>query len=431
MYKINKVKMKQILTTITLLFACYFTGYGQLTIEQCQQKARNNYPQIQQFQLVEKAKEFDLKNANRGYLPQFSLSAKATWQSEVTELPFENLAIPNFEFEGLSKDQYQATIELTQTIWDGGAIASQKNTTKFSSEVEKQKIEVDLYSLKERVNQLFFGILLLDEQLKQNKLLQDEFQNNYDRIKAMKETGMSNQSDVDAVRVEQLKTLQREKELNRTLKSYKEMLSIFIGETISETMNLEKPAIVFNENLYNTNNRAELQLFEAQKNLYNSQKKSVNSLSMPKFSLFAQGGYGKPGLNMLKSDFTPYFIGGIRLNWNIGSFYTQANSKRKIDVQMQNVGVQKKTFLFNSNLATSQQVNEIEKMQEVIQSDDEIIQLRKSIKEAAQIKVEAGTLSTTDLIREINAENIAIQEKILHEMQLLINIENLKITTNN
>lgn len=419
------------IATIILLLICYLTGYGQLTVEQCHQKARDNYPQIQQFQLVEKSKEFDLKNANRGYLPQFSLSAKATWQSDVTEIPFDQLPIPNFEFEGISKDQYQVAIELTQMIWDGGAIRSQKNTTQYSSEVEKQKIEVDLYLLKERVNQLFFGILLLEEQMRQNQLLQDEFQNSYDQIKALMENGMANQSDLDAVRVEQLKTLQREKQLRRTLITYKEMLSIFIGETISESTILTKPAIVLTESMYRTNNRAELQLFEAQKNLYSSQKKSINSLSMPRIALFAQGGYGKPGLDIFESEFAPYFMGGIRLNWNIGSFYTQENSKKKMDIQMQNVDVQKTTFLFNTNLATNQQLNEIRKMQETIEADDEIIQLRRNIKTAAHIKVDAGTLSTTDLIREINAENLAVQEKILHEMQLLINIENLKITTNN
>lgn len=412
---------------IALLF-WYFTSYGQLTIEACQEKARNHYPQIRQFELVEKSKEFDLKNANRGYLPQFSLAAKATWQSEVTEIPIE---LPNVEFEGLSKDQYQAVIELNQTIWDGGAIHSQKNISKYASEVDRKKIEVDLYTIRERINQLYFGILLLEEQLKQNKLLQEEFLNSYNQIKGLMEGGMANQSDLDAVRVEQLKTIQREKELQHTMKSYKDMLSSFIDEAVTETATLIKPDLVLSSEMYLNNNRAELQLFDAQKTLFDYQKKSVNSLSMPKIGLFAQGGYGKPGLNILKSEFSPFFIGGIRLNWNIGSYYTQGNNVKKIEIQKQSVDVQKAIFLFNNNLQVEQQLNEIMKMQEIILSDDEIIQLRKSIKEAAYAKVDAGMLSTTDLIREINAENLVVQQKILHEMQLLINIEHLKIITNN
>jgi outer membrane protein TolC len=402
--------------------------FAQLTVEACYEKARNNYPQIRQYELTEKSKEYDLANANKGYLPQFSLSAKASWQSETVELPF---SIPGIEFDGLPKDQYQVAVEVNQTIWDGGTIRSQKKITNYSSEVEKQKIEVELYALRERVNQLFFGILLLNEQLKQVDLLQEELKNSYNKISSLIESGLSNQSDLDVIRVEQLKANQRKTELQTTTKAYKEMLSFFIGETVSETTELIKPEILFSENTIQTNNRAELLLFDAQNNLFDSHKKSLNAFSMPKIGLFAQAGYGQPGLNMLKDEFSPFFIGGIRLNWNLGNLYTNNNSHRKIELSKQNVQIQRDIFLFNTNLKISQQSSEIRKMQEVIRSDDEIIMLRRNIKEATRIKMENGILSTTDLVREINAENTAIQGKILHEMQLLINIENLRITTNN
>jgi len=414
--------------TITIFYFFLISASAQLTLDVCNKKARENYPLIRQYELVEKSKSYNITNANRGYLPQLSLSAKATYQSEVTEIP---ITMPGLNIEGLSKDQYQAVLELNQTIWDGGNIRSQKNIYKYSSELEKQQIEAELYALRERINQLFFGIILLNEQLKQNELLNKEFQNSYDRIKALMNNGMATQADLDAIRVEQLRTAQRKIELSSTIKAYTEILTLFIGEPVSESTILQKPDNKLPETALFNNNRPELLLFEAQSSLYESNKKSVNSATMPRLGLFAQAGYGKPGLNMLKNEFSPYFIGGVRFNWNFGSFYTKDNNIKKLDLSIEKTELQKQVFLFNSDVKVSQQMNEIQKMIEILQSDDEIIGLRGNIKKTAQIRVENGTLSVTDLIREINAEYLAIQEKVLHEIQLLIGVENLKTTLNN
>ena len=414
--------------TITIFYFILMSASAQLTLDDCNKKARENYPLIKQYELVEKSKLYNITNANRGYLPQLSLSAKATYQSEVTEIP---ITMPGLNIEGLSKDQYQAVLELNQTIWDGGNIRSQKNIYKYSSELEKQQVEAELYALRERINQLFFGIILLNEQLKQNELLNKEFQNSYDRIKALMNNGMATQADLDAIRVEQLRTAQRKIELSSTIKAYTEILTLFIGEPVSESTILQKPDNKLPETALFNNNRPELLLFEAQSSLYESNKKSVNSATMPRLGLFAQAGYGKPGLNMLKNEFSPYFIGGVRFNWNFGSFYTKDNNIKKLDLSIEKTELQKQVFLFNSDVKVSQQMNEIQKMIEILQSDDEIIGLRGNIKKTAQIRVENGTLSVTDLIREINAEYLAIQEKVLHEIQLLIGVENLKTTLNN
>ncbi len=393
----------------------------------CQTKARSNYPLIKQYDLIKQSETFNLANAQKGYLPQVTISAKATYQSDVTAVPIN---LPNMKIEGLDKDQYQAVAEVSQTLWDGGMIRSQKQNIQASTEVEKQRIEVDMYALNERVNQLFFGILLLKEQLTQNDLLQKELQNNFDRISAYKQNGIANQSDVDAIKVEQLKTKQRRAELVATQKSYREMLAAMLGTAVSENESFIKPQfIVLNDSVLQIN-RPELKLFEAQTHMNESQKSTILSANLPKINLFVQGGIGKPGLNMLKNEFSPFYIGGIRLAWNLGGFYTQKNNLSKIEINKQMVEVQKETFLYNTKLKISQQNNEISKIREIISNDDEIITLRKSIKQSAENKVENGTLSVTDLIREINAENLALQDKSLHEIQLLIAVYNLKNTTN-
>ena len=421
--------MKKVAFIITLAFICLHAPiYGQLSIDDCYKKAQANYPQVKQYGLIEQSKEFNISNANKGYLPQVSFSAKATYQSAVTKLP---ITLPNVTIEGLNKDQYQSVVEVNQSIWDGGVIRNQKKITEASSAVDKQKLDVDMYAINDRVNQLFFGILLIDEQIKQNLLLQDELKRNYNQISAYITNGIANQADLDAVKVNQLSTAQRKVELDATRKAYREMLSALIGEEIKEGISLVKPSFAEEASLSSTVNRPELKLYEAQSNLFETQKNLVDAKNLPKLGVFVQGGYGNPGLNMLKNEFSPYYIAGARLSWNFGSLYTKKNDKKLLDNNLQNVAIQKETFLFNTNLKMTQQSNEIDKIKQLMRDDDEIIRLRTNIKKASEVKVEHGTLSVTDLLRDINSEDQAKQSKVLHEIQLLISIYNYKNSTNN
>jgi outer membrane protein TolC len=412
-----------LLSIVLMLAGLAPSAFCQISIESCQQKAKDNYPLVKQRELFVQLEDYTVANARKGYLPQVALSARATYQSDVTELP----AAPN---GALSKDQYQAIAEVNKTIFDGGVIKSQIKIARASSEIEKQKLKVDLYALNDRVNQLFFGILLLTEQLNQNETLQKELETNYTRIAAYIQNGVANQSDLNAVRVEQLNAQQKQIEMKATQKSYREMLSVMIGEPIAEDRPLIKPPIQVLKSSGLQNNRPELQLFDAQSDYFSSQTSIIASSNKPKLSLFFQGCYGRPGLNMLKNDFTPYYIGGLRLSWNFGGLYTQRDDIHKIKLNMESVGLQKETFLFNTNLKVIQQKIDIEKFNEIIKGDDEIIVLRSSIKKSAEAKVENGTITVSDLIREINAENLAIQAKSLHEIQLLLSLYALKNTTN-
>lgn len=421
------MKKATFLMTI-LICGALSPAYGQLSIDDCYKKAQANYPLVKQYNLLEQAKEYNLANANKGYLPQFTLSAKASYQSEVTKIP---ISLPNMQIKGLNKDQYQSVVEVNQTIWDGGVIRNQKKITEAGSALEKQKLDVDLYAINERVNQLFFGILLLDEQIKQNTLLQDELKRNHAQITSYVSNGIANQADLDAVKVNQLNTLQRKVELEATRKAFREMLAALIGEPIKEGDYLIKPSAVEETSLSTTVNRPELRLFEAQNQLFETQKSMINAKNLPKLGLFVQGGYSNPALNMLKSEFSPYYVAGARLSWNFGGLYTKKNEKKLLENSQQNVAVQKETFLFNTNMKMTQQNNEIDKMKQLMRDDDEIIRLRRNIKKAAEVKVENGTLSVTELLREINSEDQAKQNKVLHEIQLLMSIYNYKNTTNN
>lgn len=412
-----------------LLFA--LVGQAQITIEECYRKAQENYPLIKQYDLIEKTKEYNLANASRGYLPQVMLSAKATYQSDVTKMPFDpaQLGMQGIKIPTLSKDQYGVTLEINQMIWDGGEISSQRAIARTGSAVEEKKVEVNIYSINDRVNRIYFGILLTDARIEQNRLLKKELQRNYDRVYSCMLGGIANSSDLDAVRVDQLKAEQNEAALLCTKQAYVEMLSQLIGEEIDATAEFVKPSIMRPST--DAINRPELELYDMQVKNFEAENRRVSSALYPRFGLFITGGYGRPGLDMLKNEFSPYYLAGVRMSWNIGSFYTEKNRRRVIRNNIQSVEAQRETFLFNTRLDIAMKDKSIEKYVEQLKYDDEIIRLKTSIREASEKKMENGTLSGTDLMRDVNAEQMAIQDKILHEMELLSAIYDLKFATNN
>lgn len=418
--------MKPILFIIIVF--CNFANvlFAQMSIEYCYQKAQNNYPLIIQYQLIEKMKEFSLSNANKGYLPQVSLNVKATYQSDVTDIPIK---IPGITIPGLSKDQYSAAIELNQLIWDGGAINSIKKSIIADAEVQLKQTEVSIYSVNDKINQLYFGILLIDAKLEQNQLLIKELQRNFELVFALSQNGVAAQSDLDAVKVEQIKALQNSVQLNFSRKSYIEMLSLLIGEKLAENTIFSKPTV-------STDNskqikRIELSLFDVQNRRFDSQEEEIKNSVMPKIGLVVTAGYGKPGLNMLSDDFSAYYFAGLNFRWNLGKFYTRQNNYELLALNREVIETQKKVFLLATDIEIAKKEKNIEKSREILKYDEEIIKLKNSIKQTAEIKLANGTYTVSDLLREISAEDLAKQNKIHHEIELLLAIYELKFTTNN
>ena len=419
--------------TITLFLALvsYAPCFAQLSIEACYEKARANYPLIKQYGLIEKTKEYNLSNAAKGYLPQVTFSAQATYQSDVTEIPIDldAIGLTGVKIPSVSQDQYKMELALSQTLWDGGAIRSERKALRTQAEVDQRDMDVNMYTINERVNQLYFGVLLAEAQLEQNKVLQAELRRNCDQVSSYIKNGIANQSDLDAIRVDLLKAKQTEAQFEHTKRAYREMLSRLIGEEIGEETRLVKPEAV--RPLTKENNRPELELYQAQIRNLEAQDSRITAGMMPKLGLFVTGGYGKPGLDMFEDNFKAYYLAGVRLSWNLGSLYTRKNDRRKIQTGIRSIETQRETFLFNTSLDVAQRNATIDKYIDQLKYDDEIIALRGSVKRASEAKMANGTLSGTDLTRDIHAEQSAIQDKILHEMELLQAIYNLKYVTNN
>lgn len=418
------------LILLLLFYSLSISGYMQnLNIEQCYALARQNYPLIKQYDLIEKSKTYNLAYAAKSYLPQLSLQARASWQSDITEFPEEfnnildRMGVDGIEFP--SKDQYRIVLELYQSIWDGGLTASKQKSIKAQSEIEKQNMEVSLYAVYQQINQLYFGILLLEEQLKQNELFMKELNRNYQRIEKFIDNGLANSSDLNKIKVEILMREQTKSEMTYNRKAYVLMLSLLIGQNINEETRLEKPksSIDIKEEI----NRPELKRYDAQLKLNDIQQKATLAKGMPRIGLFAQGAYANPGLNMFKSGFSPYFMGGISLSWNFSGLYTYGDENKNLNINANSIAIQKETFLFNLNQQVSKTNSDIEKAKELMQKDDEIIALREQIKTTSEVKVENGTLSVNDYLQDIVLADMARQNKVLHEMQWLLALYQLNI----
>jgi len=393
----------------------FVKAQSALTIQECYQLARKNYPLIKQRDLITKTKDYTVSNASKGYLPAFSVNGQATYQSAVTTFPF-TIPIKGFTLPQYSKDQYKIDGEVDQVVYDGGVIKNQKQTAEANEVIQQQSLEVELYALYDRVNQLFFGALLIDEQLKQNDLLKLDVKNGIDKTKALVANGTAFRSSVDELQAQLLQTDQSRIELLASKKAYLDMLSVFISRPVDDDTIIEKPAAPM---MTDSISRPELLSYEYQKKTYDLQNDLLKSQLLPKLGLFVQGGYARPGLDPLSNNFQWYYIGGLKLSWNFASLYTLKNQRRILDIGKQTLDIQKETFLFNTNLTQKQQNADITKYQQLMKTDDQIIAMRESVKKAASAQLENGVLSAHDYITQVNAEDQARQNLILHEMQLL------------
>ena len=408
------------------------------TLEECQQAAERNYPLIRQYGLIEKTTELTVANIRKGWLPQVSASAQATYQSDVVAFPEQMQAVyqqMGLNMKGLTKDQYRLGIDVSQTIYDGGAISSQKAVAREQGKVQAAQNEVNIYNVRKRVNEMYFSLLMLDEQILLNHDLQELFRGNEQKLASMVRQGTAAESDLQNVKAERLNVVQQATSLESQKRMLQRMLSTFCGIEVKEVAKPALQASALTSPQQEAVARPEMRLFDAQLNLADAQEKALNSAMMPKLGLFAQGFYGYPGLNMfedmMRRDWSLNGIIGARLTWNIGALYTRKNDKAKLQLQRDMTESNREVFLFNNNLEQIQQNEDIARFQKLMADDEEIITLRSAVRKAAESKLSHGIIDVNDLVREINAENAARVQQSMHEIEMLKQIYDNKFTTNN
>jgi outer membrane protein TolC len=406
------------------------------TLEECQQAAERNYPLIKQYGLIEKTTQLTVANIQKGWLPQVSASAQATYQSDVMSWPDQMKTMMTgmgTDMKGLTKDQYRVGIDVNQTLFDGGVISSQKAIARQQGKVQEAQTEVQLYNVRKRVNEMYFSLLMLDEQIVLNHDMQELLAGNERKLQAMVKSGTAAESDWQSVKAERLKVMQQATSLESQKRMLTMMLSTFCG---IETNIIQKPLVkAENGELMSENHRPELRALDAQIGLLNAQEKALNAALMPKLGVFAQGYYGYPGLNMFEDMMSHKWnlngIIGARLTWNIGALYTRKNDKAKLQLQRDLTEANREGFLFNNRMEQLQQSEEISRYKQLMNDDAEIISLRAAVRKAAESKLSHGIIDVNDLLREINQENAARVQQSIHEIEMLKEIYDNKITTNN
>lgn len=425
--------MRQITAFFILMLLPILVQAQTVTLDECQQLAQENYPLIKQYDLIRQTTDYTVSNISKGWLPQISAMAQATYQSDVMTLPDPlqtMLGQQGFDVKGLKKDQYRIGIDLNQTIYDGGLISGQKNIARLEGEVQTAQTTTDLYTIRQRVNDIYFGILLLDEKIQLNKDFQTLLQSNLDKLNSMLSNGIAMQSDVNVVRAEKLKAEQQATELASSRKSLMDMLAVFIGKEITE---LAMPQNVTAQT--QGNNRPELHLFDTQIELANAQESLLNARLLPKLSVFAQGYYGYSGYDqfdaMFNRDWKLNGMIGVRLSWNIGALYTRKNDRAKLNTRRGLVESARETFLFNNHLLEIQQTDGIAKYRQMITDDHEIVALRSDVRQSAESRLEHGIIDTNNLLQEITRENQSRIDLSTHTILMLKESYDLKYTTNN
>lgn len=425
--------MKHIKTILILLLLPLSALAQTMTLDECQKLAQENYPLIRQYDLVRLSTDYNVSNIAKGWLPQISAVAQATYQSDVMALPDplrDVLSQRGFGMRGLRRDQYRVGIDLSQTVYDGGAISGQKSVARIEGEVQTAQAATDMYAVRQRINDLYFGILLLDEKIKLNQDLQTLLQSSLGKLTAMLSHGTAMLCDVNTLRAEKLRAEQQSVELSSSRKSLTDMLSVFIGKKVTS---LEQPQDITVTT--QGNNRPELYLFNSQIELANAQESLLSSRLLPKLSLFAQGFYGYPGYNqfeaMMSRDWKLGGMAGVRLSWNIGALYTRKNDKAQLTARRGLIETARETFLFNSRLTEIQHAGGIEKYRKMIEGDKEIVRLRQDVRKSAEAKLDHGIIDTDNLLQEITRENQSRIDLATHTILMLQESYNLKYTKNN
>ena len=393
------------------------------TLEECQRAAENNYPLIRQYGLIDKTTELTVDNIQKGWLPQVSALAQVTYQSDVISWPDQMKTMMTgmgIDMKGLRKDQYKIGVDVNQIIYDGGAMSSQKAIAREQGSVQKAQNDISMYQIRNRVNEMYFSLLLLNEQIKLNNDLQKRLEGNERKLTSMVNGGTAAKSDLQSVKAERLNALQQATNLTSQKQMLQRILSAFCG---MEVRDVRKPVVPYKGARKRSEHRPELTALDAQIGLLTAREKALDAAMKPKLGIFAQGYYGYPGLNMFEDMMSHNWslngIIGARLTWNIGALYTRKNDKAKLQYQRSLTESNREVFLFNNNLEQIQQNDNIERFRKLMAGDEEIISLRSAVRKSAESKLSHGIIEVTDLVREINAENAARVQQSVHEIEML------------
>lgn len=410
------------------------TANAALTIQECVAKAEDNYPLIRKYDLLRTTCDIDLAEINSSWLPRIGLSAQVTAQNIVPEFPKTLTGVlqqMGQSIQGLGKIQYRVGLDISQDIWDGGSSSAKRRLARAQISVREATLSTELYGVRQRVENIFFAILLIERQIAQSEATYELLTCNLDRMRAMMDNGVAMQSDVDMVEAQTLTLSQSLSQARSAARGYRHVLGIFIGEDVDE-VSLATPEEAIPGSM--DCDRPELRLFDERMAAYRASERLSDTAVMPRIGFFAQAYYGYPGFDYFKSmisrDLSFNIVGGIRLLWSVDAFYTRSSKRRSATMKIAETEADKDTFLYNTRLQTASQTAAIEGLRQVLRDDDRIVSLRTNVRRAAEAQLENGVIDPVALLSKITDENTARVSAQFHQIQLLQEIYNLKYTLN-
>jgi outer membrane protein TolC len=407
--------------TFTLLFLISFFAQAQqkITLENCYSLVRQNYPTAKQIDLLQQKSDYEVNALQTGKLPKIDLNAQGTYQNQVTE-------IPNPFVSPLNKDQYKATLDVNQLLYNGGLIDANTKLREAQTKTQQQQVEVNLYQLKSRINQLFFSILLLQERKDLLITKQKQLDSKIKEVKSGIQFGAILPASEKVLEAENLKIKQQLSEIQFDKKKLFENLSSITYSNISETTILEKPIIATETNT--AINRPELKYFELQHQQIEASKSIVTKNNLPKLNAFGIAGYGNPGLNMVENSFEPILMVGLKANWNVFDWNKSKSEKEALSVSADIVATEKENFLLNNNIQLQEISAEIQKSEANIATDTEIITLREYVEKSASSQLKNGVITASEYLTEFTNLFEAKNSQKIHEIQLELAKANYQVT---
>lgn len=396
-----------------------YNSYSAETINlsDCIKYAENSYPLTKQIVLNKKITDLNIKNLDSKYYPELNLNGQAQYQSDVTKIGI-NLPPALGSIPTISKESYKIGLNVNQLIWDGGLTANQITLEQSQLEVNNQNVEVQLYGLRQKVSDLYFGIIMLEKQIELINVLKSDLQAKMDLMNIRIQNGILLQSSADIIQAEIIKSNQNIDELKSTRISTIKSLSELTGKPLSDDINLELPQSDFKTYDDSSWQRPEYESFSKTKSMLNKMEQLNDSKYMPKFFAFGQAAYGKPGLNMFDPDFASYYLVGVKASWDIWNWDTPSREKEILQIQKEITNTQEESFTKNLKIANFKFFDDVNNIKQLIEQDKELIDLRKKISVESSSQLDNGVITATDYISQLNSETQAKINLEIRKIQL-------------
>ena len=405
--------MKKLVLLFLINLPLFSIAQQTLSLEDCYALANKNYPLAKQNDLLQQKSALEIDVLHKGKLPKIDMNAQASYQSAVTGLP---IPLPNVT--PMNKDQYRATLDVNQLLYNGGMIDANAKIKEAQTKTQQQQVEVNLYQIKTRINQLYFSVFLLQERKAILIAKQEQLDSKIKEVKVGVKYGAILPASEKVIEAEYLKIKQQLTEIQFDKKRLIENLASLTFSPIDQNVNLVQT--VMSTDFSKENNRPELKLFDLQNEQFEVSKEAISKNNLPKVNAFGQAGYGNPGLNMLDNSFQSFYMVGLKANWNVFDWNKSKTEKQALSISEAIITTEKETFLLNNNLQLQEMENEILKQEEVLKTDTEIIDLRQYVVKSSDAQLKNGVITSSEYLVELTNLYEAKTNQKTHEIQLAL-----------